>query len=151
MVIDSPSPSSPISATFTGAKELRPETLPSKADGLLLCHLTIGAIAFPNRTFCPTGIWSSDSRYFATMEYRDYPAVSISLSVNSHLIVVDVPNRLECVVAKQSRGSVLPLAFEGDVLVFTRELDQAIGFRHIREIRFTEFRSWQPTAQTEGQ
>ena len=144
VVVDTPSPSSCFKAKFTPAFELRPDYLPSKADGLLLWHLSIGDIAFPGRTFYPPGIWSRDSRYFAVTEVTGYSAPAQSLSVDTRLIVIDCPSRLECLVAKQSRGEVLPQGFESEILVFSRETDGARGFKYIREISFTDFKTWLP-------
>ena len=144
IVEETPSPRLTHKAIFTPAFELRPDHLPSKADGILLWRLSIDDVTFLRRTFWPPGVWSLDDRYFAVTEVAGYLIPPPSLSVDTRLIVIDVAHHLECLVAKQTRGDVLPQAFESDVLVFTRETDGARGFKYVREITFTAFKTWVP-------
>jgi len=145
-VIDVSSPSGLVTATFSPGGEMRPEGLDARADGFQLWHLTIAGTGFGDRVFKPHGVWSSDNRFFAVTEYPT-PLESLSdLLSKTHILVIDVPPGLECVVAKQSRGTVTPISFEGNLLVFSREIRQAIGLRRIVEIDITQFENWRPVA-----
>jgi len=150
MRIVSESPSGKMSAFFECAGQYRPAWLLAKADSPFVYYeLSVGPICFPGRKFTAKGVWSPGGRYFAAEEWElevddSGPVLASIEEHDTHMLVIDTEKNVECVVARVHNGHVVPVAFEGGLIVYYKEELLFAGLKRIFEIEFKRSSTWKP-------
>ena len=100
--------------------------------------LTIDKIAFEERIFGNSYLWSPDSRYFAVQEWE---TTSESRGPQTRLLLIDLDLKQECVLSRAERGFIVPQKFEKDKLIYTKEFYRPRIIKEF-EIEFLSIDRW---------
>ena len=125
-----PSPDSVHKAVMRYAGEIR--------FGPAYYSLIINKISFGERVFGASCLWSPDSRYFAIQEWE---TIKESDGPQTGLLLVDLPNRRECILSRAEKGFIAPKRFEREKLIYAK---QYYGQGRISEfeIEFLSLAGW---------
>ncbi len=132
------SPDGTHTAKFLYAGEIRfgPPYYTVELDGLLLRKQLLR-----KRYFGVTYSWSPDSCYLALSEWLSR---SESRGPETQVVVIDIPNRRECVVDRMSDGFAEPVSFEGNTLFYTETRYNSERKAHAdsRRVNLSTWRGW---------
>ena len=101
--------------------------------------LAMDEIRFGERVFGNSFLWSSDSRYFAIQEWG---TVREGEGPQTHLLLIDLDRRRECVLSRAEKGFIAPKKFENDKLIYVKNYFAPSITREF-EIEFLELSRWE--------
>ena len=96
------------------------------------------------RFFGGTGLWSPDSRYFATQEWT---TLSYQEGPQTRLVLFDVDEGRECVLSWAAKGFIEPRQFLNCTLIYTKTY-QSQGRVNEYEIDFLAVDRWRTMTPT---
>jgi hypothetical protein len=101
--------------------------------------LTVDTIRFGERVFGNSFLWSPTSRFLAIQEWE---TISESHGPGTHLLLLDLDAKRECVLSWAEKGFIVPKSFEHDKLIYTKEYFTPPVTREF-EIEFLPLRRWE--------
>jgi hypothetical protein len=96
-------------------------------------------IFFGDRTFGNSHLWSPDSRFFAIQEWE---TIFEGRGPQTHLLLIDVEDKRECVLSRADQGFIVPRSFDQDKLIYTKEY-YGRGMTTEFEIEFLSLDRWE--------
>jgi len=101
--------------------------------------LAVDGISFGERVFGNKFLWSPDSRFFAIQEWE---TTTEGRGPQTHLLLIDLETKRECVLSRAEKGFIIPKNFENDKLIFTKEYHGPDLVREF-EIEFLSLDRWE--------
>lgn len=129
LVISSPDQAKTASLTLAGEIRFGPPYY----------SLVVENYRFLERIFGDACLWSPDSRYFAIQEWE---TIQEAGGPQTHLLLIDVDTKRECVVSRAENGFIVPLKFKNNNLIYRKEyfVPPAAGEY---EIEFLALNGWE--------
>jgi len=107
--------------------------------GPVFYTLAVDRISFESRAFGNKFLWSPDSRFFAIQEWE---TTSEGHGPQTHLLLIDVETKRECILSRAEKGFIIPKNFENDKLIYTKEYHEP-GLVREYEIEFLSLDRWE--------
>ncbi len=109
---------------------------------LTYASLSLSVLKFGQRMFGYRGLWSDCSRYFVIPEWRH---AEPSRGPDMHLVVIDVVDMKECVIAKAINGFIEPTLVQYGAVRF-HMIVRGMRERISSNRKFSDLTAWRPVS-----